>query len=78
MRRRILTIALAVLVIAITVPLGAALTFEAPRFGRAVARPIAAAAPESAAHSRRWPEAGSLAITGGLLLGLAAAVKRTT
>ena len=78
MRRRILTIALAVLVIAITVPLGAALTFDAPRFGRSVVRPVSAAAPDTSAQARRWPEAGSLAVTGGLLLCLAAAVKRTT
>jgi hypothetical protein len=78
MRRRILTIALAVLVIAITVPLGAALTFDGPRFGRAMVPRAVSAAPDRAAHSRRWPEAGSLAVTGGLLLGLAAVVKRTT
>ena len=78
MRRRLLTIALAALVVAITVPLGAALTFDAPRFGRAVVQPVSAAAPDTSAQSRRWPEAGSLAVTGGLLLGLAAAVRRTT
>ena len=73
MRRRLLTIALAALVVAITVPLGAALTFEAPRLGRAATITRAA---DAGPESRRWPEAGSLAVTGGLLLGLAAAVRR--
>jgi hypothetical protein len=79
MRRRFLTIALAALVVAVAVPLGAALTFDAPRLGSAATvRPASSHGSGAPAESRRLPEAGSLVVTGGLLLGLAAAVKRAS
>jgi hypothetical protein len=74
MLRRILTIALAVLVLAVVVPFGAALTLERrlPLTSRALpsvaARPAAEAAP--------LPESAALALTGTVLIGLAAAVRR--
>jgi hypothetical protein len=76
MRRRILTILLAALVLAVVVPLGAALTLDRrlPLSGRAFTRH---AAPAPAVHEvTTLPEAGSLALTGGVLIGLAAAVRR--
>jgi len=78
MRRRILTILLAAFVVAVVVPLGAALTLERrlPLSRRAFSR---GAAPASSLPHRDLgvvPEAGSLALTGGVLIGLAAAVRR--
>jgi hypothetical protein len=78
MRRRILTILLAALVVAVVVPLGAALTLDRrlPLSSRGFAH-VAGPAP-SAPHrdAGPWPEAGSLALAGGVLIGLAAAVRR--
>jgi len=78
MRRRILTILLAAFVVAVVVPLGAALTLDRrlPLSGHAFSR---APVPVSATRHRApgvLPEAGSLALTGGVLIGLAAAVRR--
>jgi len=77
MRRRILTILLAALVLAVVVPLGAALTLDRrlPLSAHAFTR-HPASAPAVPGQGAALPEAGSLALTGGVLLGLAAAVRR--
>ena len=77
MRRRILTILLAALVLAVVVPLGAALTLDRrlPLSGHAFTRrPVPA--PAGPGQVTAWADAGSLALTGGVLLGLSAAVRR--
>jgi hypothetical protein len=77
MRRRLVTLALAVLTLMAAVPLVAAFSFE-----RAPVVVSDALLFEQAASASRWafiapwPEAGTLAITGGLLLGLASLVRR--
>jgi hypothetical protein len=79
MQRKLVTISLAALAVAVTVPLGAALTFESSRRNSAAqSHPVLTADAALASEWRRLPEAGGLAVTGGLLLGLAAAVKRVS
>ena len=78
MRRRILTLLLAALGLAVVVPLGAALTVDRrlPLAGHSFARravPVSAAAQTD---SSGLPDAASLALTGTVLIGLAAAVRR--
>ena len=77
MRRRILTIVLAALVLAVVVPLGAAWTLDRrlPLPGHAFTR-RSVPAPAVPGQVTAWAEAGSLALTGGVLLGLSAAVRR--
>jgi hypothetical protein len=75
MRRRLLIVLLASLAVTVAVPLWAGLTFEG-----AVRRNLAGAAVAAVpAEGERHPlaEAGTLAVTGGLLIGLASAVRRT-
>jgi hypothetical protein len=76
MLRRILTIALAALVLAVVVPFGAALTLERglPLTSRSFA-PVARAT-EAAAEPSPLAEPAALALTGTVLIGLAAAVRR--
>jgi hypothetical protein len=75
MLRRILTIALAALVLAVVVPFGAALTLERslPLTTRSLA-PVAHAS--QPAEPAPLAESASLALTGTVLIGLAAAVRR--
>jgi hypothetical protein len=78
MRRRILTILLAALVVAVVVPPGAALTLDRrlPLSGRAFSRVAIPTASAPHHDPGVLPEARSLAFTGGVLIGLAAAVRR--
>ena len=81
MRRRILTILFAALVVALVVPIGAALTLDRrlPLTARAFSRPAVPAPVEAHPDSpRTLPEAASLALTGGILIGLATAVRRVS
>jgi hypothetical protein len=76
MRRRILTILLAAVVVAVVVPFGAAFTFDA-RF------PMRTPSAEFRSRLHRdgaagFPEAGSLVLAGGILIGLAVAVRRVS
>jgi hypothetical protein len=74
MRRRILTILLAVLVLAVVVPFGAALTLDRrlPLTTGAQLRAHVAAPVESAALA----EPAALALTGSVLIGLGVAARR--
>jgi hypothetical protein len=76
MRRRILTILLAAVVVIVVVPLGAALTFDrrAPLRRDSVAAPVTATS--FIQTNQPFPEAGALMLAGGLLIGLAAIVRR--
>jgi hypothetical protein len=78
MRRRILTLLLAALVLAVVVPLGAALTLDRrqPHAGHTFTRHAARTAVASAHADYVLPDAASLALTGSVLIGLAAAVRR--
>ena len=80
MQRKLVTMTLAALAFAIAVPLGAALTLNTSRLNSAAARPqsVIAAPATLASDWQRLPEAWGPAVTGGLLLGLAAAVRRVT
>lgn len=69
MRHRLLTLVLAGAVIALTVPLWAALSLE-PSVPRS--NPVDVRLPRPVA------EAGTLVMTGGLLIGLASLVRRTS
>jgi hypothetical protein len=77
MLRRILTIALAVLVLAVVVPFGAALTLERrlPMTTRSLPSAVSV---HHEAESAPLPESAALALTGTVLIGLAAAVRRAT
>jgi hypothetical protein len=79
MRRRILTLLLAALVLAVVVPLGAALTLDRrlPLAGRSFARHSATPV-RASGHTdpSALPDAASLALTGTVLIGLAVAVRR--
>jgi len=77
MRRKILPIVLATLVIALAVPIGTALTLERER--GAGARVVAVSTPRVpvSPQARAFAEAGSLFVGGGLLIGLASLVRRT-
>jgi hypothetical protein len=77
MRRRILTLLLAALVLAVVVPLGAALTLDRrlPLAGHSFTRHAVPAAASTHTDSV-LPDAVSLALTGSVLIGLAAAVRR--
>ena len=77
MRRRIRMLLLAMAVIALAVPFGTALTLErrAPLPAAVVVQPPATAA-AGPGLSRPLTEAGTLMLTGWLLIGLAAAVRR--
>lgn len=78
MRRRALTLLLAGFVVIIFVSIGAALTFDRGPLARrgAVIRPAAAGHTPIARRATAWSEAGTLILTGGALLGLAAVVRR--
>jgi hypothetical protein len=67
---------LAVAVIALAVPFGTALTLDR-RASVAVAVQPAATAVVTTTSARRFADAGTLMVTGWLLIGLAAAVRRT-
>jgi hypothetical protein len=69
MRHRLLTLVLAGAVIALTVPLWAALSLEP---GVPHSNPVDVRLPRPVA------EAGTLVMTGGLLIGLASIVRRTS
>jgi hypothetical protein len=78
MRRRLVTLALAVLVLVAAVPFVAAFSFER---GPVVISDAVMFEPAVSATGRAllapWREAGTLAVTGGLLLGLASIVRRS-
>ena len=78
MRRRVLTIFLAALVLAVVVPIGAALTLDRrlPLSARPFKRAVASAPTLAVTGRSTLPETGALALTGGMLIGLAAAVRR--
>jgi hypothetical protein len=65
---------LAVAVIALAVPFGTALTLD--RRASVAVQP-AATAVVTTTSARRFSDAGTLMVTGWLLIGLAAAVRRT-
>jgi hypothetical protein len=73
MRRRALMIVLAGLVVIVFVSIGAAVTFDrGPLSTRAaVVSPLHPVTPATP-----WSEAGTLILTGGILIGLAAVVRR--
>lgn len=73
MRPLTLTLSLVALVIIVGVPLGAA--FGADRAAVVPDAVLLEAAVTPAALMAPWPEAGVLAVTGGLLLGLASLVR---
>jgi hypothetical protein len=74
MRRRILTILLAAVVVAVVVPFGAAFTFDARFPMRTPGAELQSRMHRSGAPG--FPEAGSLVLAGGVLIGLAVAVRR--
>jgi hypothetical protein len=75
MRRRLLTILLAVAVVAVVVPFGAAFTFDAKFPMRTPGTELRSRMHQGAPG---LPEAGSLVLAGGVLIGLAAAVRRVS
>lgn len=76
MGRRLLTLLLASLAITVAVPLAAGLTLEgAMRRSGLSDRAVAAVGAHGA--GRPLGEAGTLVLTGGLLMGLASAVRRS-
>ena len=75
MRRRLRMLLLAAVVIALAVPFGTALTLDRGAIpATVVIQPTTAAA--GSALSRPLTEAGTLMLTGWVLLGLAAVVRR--
>jgi putative exporter of polyketide antibiotics len=76
MLRRFLTIVLAVLVLAVVVPLGAALTLDRRLPVGTGAFPRVSAAPSRTAASQPLSEAAALALTGTVLISLGVAVRR--
>jgi hypothetical protein len=69
-------ILLAGFVVIVFVSIGAALTFDRGPLARraAIAPPIVHV--PAGAQATAWSEAGTLALTGGILIGLAAVVRR--
>jgi hypothetical protein len=76
MRRRILTIAFAALA-AVALPLGAAFSLDRSTVAIADVLVLDEGTPFRPGRVTSWPEAGTLAVTGGLLLGLASIVRRS-